>query len=245
MTEFATPLRLVSPQMRGVPVRDAQWLMKGNSRFGKTFAPYKDGKVDKVYGPVTAGATARAKFWLGYPTGKIDEVFGQTLYEYLRREKWRPLPLMYRYRRNRRLKAAADTPGLRAYREAEKHIGYRETPVNRTMFGEWFGWNGVAWCAIFVSYCFAHSGWNRFRYAWVGAIYYDANSTQRGMRIVYTPQQGDVVGYFSNEHFAHTAFFGRKLSATTFEDLGGNTLGGQVAKQVRKFSDVHYFARVG
>jgi hypothetical protein len=245
MTEYATPLRLVSPPMKGVAVRDAQWLMKGNSRFGKELAPYKDGKIDKVYGPVTAGATRRAKYWLGYPTGQTDETFGQTLYEYLRPQKWRRLPWTYRLRRKLRLRKAAQTPGLKAYREAEKHLGYHETGKNRTMFGEWFGWNGVAWCAIFVSYCLAHSGWNRFKKAWVGDIYLDASAGRNGLRIVYTPQTGDIVGFFRTNHYAHTAFFGRKLSSTTFEDLGGNTMGGQVAKQVRNFSDVHFFARVG
>src|SRR6185295_2690395 len=46
--------------------------------------------------------------------------------------------------------------GILALTEAVKHIGVTEDPPgsNRTMFGEWFGVNGVAWCNIFVSYCF-------------------------------------------------------------------------------------------
>lgn len=35
---------------------------------------------------------------------------------------------------------------------ARSYIGTVEKPVNRTIFGEWFGWNGVAWCAIFISF---------------------------------------------------------------------------------------------
>lgn len=35
---------------------------------------------------------------------------------------------------------------------ARKYLGVVETPVNRTIFGEWFGWNGVAWCAIWISF---------------------------------------------------------------------------------------------
>lgn len=35
---------------------------------------------------------------------------------------------------------------------ARRYIGTVEVPVNRTIFGEWFGWNGVAWCAIWISF---------------------------------------------------------------------------------------------
>jgi peptidoglycan hydrolase-like protein with peptidoglycan-binding domain len=44
--------------------------------------------------------------------------------------------------------------------EALKHVGVVEKPANsnRTPFGKWFGADGVAWCAMFVSYVFAHAG---------------------------------------------------------------------------------------
>jgi hypothetical protein len=43
---------------------------------------------------------------------------------------------------------------------AQKQVGIVEKPKNsnRTKFGEWFGWNGVAWCAIFISWLFWHVG---------------------------------------------------------------------------------------
>lgn len=48
------------------------------------------------------------------------------------------------------------SPGRKALAEALRHVGVRESPPgsNRTMFGRWFGVDGVPWCAIFVSYCF-------------------------------------------------------------------------------------------
>lgn len=48
------------------------------------------------------------------------------------------------------------SPGRKALTEALRHVGVRESPPgsNRTMFGRWFGVDGVPWCAIFVSYCF-------------------------------------------------------------------------------------------
>jgi hypothetical protein len=47
-------------------------------------------------------------------------------------------------------------PGTAALAEARRHLGYRESPPgsNRTIFGRWFGLDGVPWCAIFVSYCY-------------------------------------------------------------------------------------------
>jgi len=252
--EFATPLRLVTPHMRGIPVRDAQWLLQGHNRFAG-LAPYKDGKLDSDYGPMTAQATARTKYWLGYPDRAIDQVFGQTLYEYLRKEHWRPLPDAYRERRAARLKAAASTPGLKALAEGRRHLGYRESPFgsNRTIFGQWYGWNGVAWCAIFLSYCFAHSGWSRFHYASVEMIYYAARAGRDRLRIVYTPQAGDVVLYqLHGDPWAHTAFFDRWIKkGQTFHDLGGNTgpsnisNGGMVLEQTRSISQVHAFVRAG
>jgi hypothetical protein len=46
--------------------------------------------------------------------------------------------------------------GRRALAEALRHVGVRESPPgsNRTMFGRWFGMDGVPWCAIFASYCY-------------------------------------------------------------------------------------------
>lgn len=39
-------------------------------------------------------------------------------------------------------------------------VGTKESPINsnRTKYGEWFGLNGVAWCAIFVSWCYNKAG---------------------------------------------------------------------------------------
>ena len=41
---------------------------------------------------------------------------------------------------------------------AKAEIGYKEGTNNDTKYGVWFGWNHVAWCAIFVSWVFAQSG---------------------------------------------------------------------------------------
>ena len=236
-------------------MRDAQWLLSGHNRF-TGLAPYKDGKLDSIYGLITAQATRRAKYWLGYPEGALNDKFGQTLYEYLRKEHWRPLPDAYRKRREARLKTLADqqTLGVKAFALATHEIGYREEPahgVNDNKFGREYGWNFVPWCAIFASIMFKHVGHPSFRFAAVQAIYWNAAANKHGLYIVRSPKQGDIVGYkLRGDPFAHAAFFSKWLGEGTFEDLGGNTgpsdisNGGMVMKQKRDVALVNFYARV-
>lgn len=252
--QYDVPLRLVSPHMRGQNVKDAQWLMAGNNRF-EGLATYKNGDVDGDYGPLTAQATRRTKFWIGYPDNALDSVFGQTLYEYLRPKDWRPLPEAYRERRAKRLAdlEATSNPGARALKAAEAEIGYHESPAgsNNNKFGIEYGFNRVPWCAIFESIMFKHTGTPKFRYAAVEAIYWDAVANRNGLYIVRTPRPGDVVGFrLHGDSFAHTAFFHHKVNSTSFMDLGGNTSatnmanGGEVAKKTRDVAIVRFYARV-
>lgn len=254
MKEFEVPLVVTTPFMKGQKVADAQYLLKGNNRF-TGLAPLKDQAVDKVYGPVTGQATKRAKFWLGYPLPACDMVFGQTLYEFLRTEHWRPLPDAYRARRDARIAAAVETPGMKAIRLAEQELGYQESPFgsNRTKFGVEYGFNGVAWCAIFESIMFKHANFPSFRYSYVGNIHHDAVANRNHLRRVYTPTRGDVVCYsLHGDPFAHTAFFDAwHVPGRDFWDIGGNTSahdfsnGGEVARQIRSTSIVTSYVRVG
>lgn len=43
---------------------------------------------------------------------------------------------------------------------ARSQLGTRESPSgsNRTKYGVWYGWNGVPWCAQYVSWCFNQAG---------------------------------------------------------------------------------------
>lgn len=43
---------------------------------------------------------------------------------------------------------------------AFKEVGTKESPANsnKTKYGKWFGYDGVPWCAIFVSWCYDQSG---------------------------------------------------------------------------------------
>jgi hypothetical protein len=153
--EFETPLLLTTRTCAATGSRTPSTCSQGTaasmgSRRTRT-AP-----IDGDYGPATAAATKSAKFWVGLPVGVCDRVFGQTLYEYLRPNEWRPLPDAYRARREQRIAAATKTPGMKALAFAVNEIGNHETPYgsNRSKYGAWYGFNGVPWCAIFESYCF-------------------------------------------------------------------------------------------
>ncbi len=43
---------------------------------------------------------------------------------------------------------------------AFKEVGVTENPrnSNKNKYGKWFGLDGVAWCAIFISWCYAQAG---------------------------------------------------------------------------------------
>jgi hypothetical protein len=252
VSEFEQPLLLTTPHITGQRVKDAQYLLAGHDRF-PGLATYKDGAIDGDYGPLTAQAVKRAKFWLGYPLSACTPVFGQTVYEYLRPSKWRPLPDAYRKLRETRLEAAAQTPGQVALDYAAQFIGYHEDPLgsNRTQFGAWYGFNGVAWCAIFESYCFGHTGRPSYRYAAVEQIYHDALYGRNGLQIVRAPQPGDIACYAHNgDPYAHTGFYDHHLNDREFVDLSGNTSsadfanGGYVERHTRQLATVTAFVRV-
>jgi len=43
---------------------------------------------------------------------------------------------------------------------ASKEVGQGETPLNsnKSKYGKWFGFDGVAWCGMFVSWCYSQAG---------------------------------------------------------------------------------------
>lgn len=252
--EFETPLVLTTPHIKGQKVKDAQYLLSGHTRFAG-LAPYKDGPIDGDYGPLTAAATKSAKFWVGYPTSACDRVFGQTLYEYLRPNDWRPLPAAYRDRREARLAAAANTPGKKALAFAVDEIGNHESPAgsNCQKYGAWYGFNCVAWCAIFESYCFGHTGSPFYRYAACEQIYADAAAGRNRLKLVWSPMPGDIaIWNLHGDPFAHTSFFERWIDEAvgTFYDVAGNTgpasmsNGGEVLRQTQNKGAVSHFVRV-
>lgn len=134
-------------------------------------------------------------------------------------------------------------------RIAQKEIGTVEKPLNsnKTKYSKWFGLDGVAWCGIFVSWCYAQAGFQLpkigflkgFAGCQTAVAYFKKNEM-----ITKTPVEGDIVFFDWNAdgRFDHTGIFVRWIDKTTFETIEGNTSigndsnGGQVMirKRVNK-----------
>lgn len=134
---------------------------------------------------------------------------------------------------------------------AEKEIGITELPPNSnlTKYGKWFGLNGVAWCGIFVSWCYDQAGANLgkigFKKGFAGCQTAVAHYKKTG-EITQNPKAGDIVFFDWNGdgRHDHTGIFLRKLDQYNFESIEGNTSfqnqsnGGKVMRRIRKFNNV-------
>lgn len=255
MTEFAEALILTTPNIHGQKVSDAQWLLSGHNVFKDDKHPVHtyDGDIDGIYGPVTATAAKRAKWELGFPSTGVTNTFGQVIYNIL--EGKTKLPIDYLHHRSDRM---AQSNKARAVDIALGQVGYIEQPPgsNRTKYGEWYGYNGVPWCAIFVSWCLHEAGFrtpdeHAWRYAYVPFIVEDAARGIHGMQLTKTPIKGDLACYTINGHpNAHVGFFESKNDESTFHDVAGNTgftnqsAGGEVLKQIQHYHSVTHFVRL-
>ncbi|WP_291907326.1 peptidoglycan-binding protein [Chitinophaga sp. CB10] len=139
---------------------------------------------------------------------------------------------------------------------AEK--GNTETPPgsNRTKYGKWYGLDGYAWCAIFVSYVYDKAGHplepidspKGFQGCQSGYNYWKKNN-----RLVTSPQEGDIVLYdWTGKGVCnHTGIFVKWLNAerTSFQAWEGNTAtgndsdGGNVMLRTRNKSSVRAFVK--
>ena len=161
--------------------------------------------------------------------------------------------------------AAAAGVGERALAEALRHVGVRESPPgsNRTPFGRWFGVDGVPWCAIFVSYCFARGAGVTLCHGWHGAGVY-----ARGVAYVPTleawlrarrlwlgrhggARPGDIVVYdWDGGVPDHVGIVERVLPGGRVAAVEGNTAvgndsdGGEVMRRTRSLASVSGFGRL-
>lgn len=130
---------------------------------------------------------------------------------------------------------------------ALKQIGEIESPKNsnKTKYGKWFNLDGVAWCGIFVSWCYDQSlislpkiGFNKPGYAGcqTAVAYFKKND-----KVVTLPMEGDIVFFDWNGdgRYDHTGLFVRWIDPNHFETIEGNTAigndsnGGTVMKRIR------------
>ena len=134
-------------------------------------------------------------------------------------------------------------------RVAEKEVGQVEVPTNsnKTKYGKWFGFDGVAWCGMFVSWCYATAGYplpkigftKGFAGCQTAVAYFKKNK-----QITTKPIAGDIVFFDWNKdgRYDHTGIFVKWLNENEFETIEGNTAvgndsnGGQVMRRKRNKS---------
>lgn len=134
---------------------------------------------------------------------------------------------------------------------AEKEIGYIESPINsnKTKYGKWFGLDGVAWCAIFVSWCYDQAGYPLgnigFKKGFAGCQTAVAYFKKKD-KITINPVPGDIVFFDWNNdgRYDHTGLFVKDVDGVYFETIEGNTSisnqsnGGCVMRRKRKYVNV-------
>jgi len=114
---------------------------------------------------------------------------------------------------------------------AKKEIGVTEVPfnTNKTKYGQWFGLNGVAWCGIFVSWCYDKAGFplgnigfsKGFAGCQTAYDYFKKNG-----QITKEPQIGDIVlfDWNNDKRYDHVGLFvGWVANGKSFSTIEGNT----------------------
>ena len=226
-------LLVTSPLLEGPDVRAVQRRL---ATLG-----FDPGPIDGAYGPATERAVRTFQSSAGI---EADGVVGPETRAALARAHPRP-----------------DSPGSqigrRALIEARRWLGTAEDPAgsNRTPFGAWFGLDGVPWCNIFVSYCFAVGAGTT-----IAAGFHGAGCTTRGCAYVPTteawlratgmwlgrvpPLPGDLAIYNWDGGPPDHIGIVERTDGDTFAAIEGNA-DGLVARRERSLAEVEGFGRVG
>ena len=114
---------------------------------------------------------------------------------------------------------------------AKKEVGTKEIPANtnKSKYGKWFGFDGVAWCGMFVSWVYFTAGFplpkigftKGFAGCQTAVAYFIKNK-----KTTLEPKEGDIVFFDWNGdgRYDHTGLFVRwTLNKETFESIEGNT----------------------
>ena len=211
---------------------------------------FSPGELDGDYGPTTAAAIQRFQSANNLTP---DGVVGDTTWSALMASTAAPQSPL------------TSSIGTKALAEAITHLGLTESPPNsnRTPFGDWFGYNGVAWCNIFVSYCFnvgaGYTICDGYKGAGVkagkGCAY--VPTTEAWLRVAglwvgrTEPQPGDIAIYsWSGQKPEHIGIVELPLGDGKFTAIEGNTSmsndsnGGAVMRRTRRLAQVDGFGRV-
>ena len=152
--------------------------------------------------------------------------------------------------------------GQRGLAEALRHVGVKEVPPgsNRTMFGRWFGVDGVPWCAIFVSYCFDVGagvvlcrGWHGAGVGTRGVAYVPTLSAwlrATGRVAKGAPRPGDIAIFDWDGGVPDHVGIVIRAAGGVIETVEGNTAvgndsdGGEVMRRRRSSKTVALFGRL-
>jgi hypothetical protein len=240
-------LHVTSPSMTGQDVLDVQ---KQLATLGLSPGP-----LDAAYGPATAAAV---KDFQQAHRLDVDGVVGPQTLAALAAAAADPAG-------SAPLARSSSSIGREALIEAAKHIGVKEDPPgsNKTEFGVWYGVNGVAWCNIFVSYCFQiganHTICNGFNGAGTragkGCAFVPTTEAwlkATGLWVGRTePQPGDIAIFnWDGGRPDHIGIVEQNLGNGRFQTIEGNTAvgndsnGGQVMRRERQILQVDGFGRV-
>lgn len=246
-------LHLASPVMHGVDVERAQDHLRTN-RYGN----FHPGETDGEYGPHSAAATKRAKYWLGYVERQINHAYDDQLRHYLNGDE--NLSIWKKVRRKKRL-AAKHPLRERAIKVARRELNVRESPPNsnHVKYSYWYGMPDGPWCAMFVSWCYVQAGSKKFvkgeRYAYTPFLQYAIRHGWYGFRELSLSQvkEGDIVLYdWDGDGLPnHVGLFEKWVErrAGTFFAIEGNTGvgndsdGGAVERRLRYTYQVSCWGR--
>jgi putative peptidoglycan binding protein/CHAP domain-containing protein len=238
-------LHLSSPPMGGVDVLEVQQKLHALG--------YAPGKLDGIYATATAGAV---KAFQRDHSLEVDGVVGPKTRAVLNAAPTpaKPVPNVRK----------ASSIGRLALAVAIQEIGAKESPANsnKNKFGKWFGVDGVAWCNIFVSYCFLNGAKYVICSDQTGGGVYAKGCTYvptteawlkaTGMWKGRTePLPGDIAIYnWDGGVPDHIGIVEEYLGGGQFHAIEGNTAvgndsnGGQVMRRLRYMSNVDGFGRI-
>lgn len=241
---------LTSPNTTGPNVERVQRKLKNNW----TRVDYLQGEIDRTFGPQTARACIRAKYWLGYPDNEQTPIAGDQLLELLDRKA--NLPPAFLTRREARLRHASQITPLRvkALNHAENDLGMKESPKNSNICPITDKWGVIGpWCAMAVSTWYIDAGSKAFRlhvdWAYVPFFLAAAAPGINGIALI-NPEfalPGDPVAYdWDRDGVAdHVGLLRSKVRTDgTFDTIEGNTAfgndsnGGEVMHRERRLGDV-------
>ena len=134
-------LHLTTPHTKGPEVLHLQQLL--------TKRGWYHGTLDSEYGPLSAQAVHRAKYWLGYK--QPNQIAGPALFAFLDGTRKQTAAMVKLAHERRSKPKPTKTKGQLLVEYELTQVGVKESPSGSNMqkYGAWYGANGLPWCAMF------------------------------------------------------------------------------------------------